>query len=190
MKNKIDIKEIVISAVILAVIAGGVTTALAATNTLTAPVIATITEQEETKARQQVIDADSFEKHTLDDGEKQVTYYTAIKNGDVVGYVFSVSSTGKSSGLVVMTGISANGSITGVSVTSDNETAGYVDKVKNAGLFDRFSGKAASKNLELGTDIDGVSQATKTSKGVTDGVNKAIEYYSICIKEVQNDDRT
>ncbi len=190
MKNNINIKEIVISAIILAVIAGGVTTALAATNALTAPVIAAITDQAETKARQQVIDADSFEKHTIGDNESQVTYYAAIKGGDVVGYVFSVSSTGKSSGLVVMTGISANGSIAGVSVTSDNETAGYVNKIKNAGLFDRFLGKPSSKKLELGTDIDGVSQATKTSKGVTDGVNKAIEYYSTYIKEVQDDERT
>lgn len=183
MSGKFDIKEIVVSTVMLAVITGAMTAALAYTNKITAPAISAITEQAEIKSRQQVIDAESFEKRTLEHDGRQITYYDAVKDGSVVGYVFTVSSTGKSSGLVVMTGISKNGGITGVTVTDDNETAGYVDKVRKAGLLGRFSGKSAAGKLELGVDIDGVSQATKTSKGITDGVNKAVEYYSTYLKE-------
>lgn len=88
-----------------------------------------------------------------------------------MGYVFTASVTGKSAGLVVMTGITAEGTISGVKVTEENETAGYVDKVTKGGLLDAFSGKNAAP-LTLGKDVDGVSQATKTSKGITDGVNQ------------------
>jgi electron transport complex protein RnfG len=172
-------KEIIVSAFTLALIAGGATAALAGTNMLTKDTIRKINEETATAARKQVIDADSFEKNTftLENGE-EAEYYEALKNGAPAGYVFSFSATGKSSGLVVMTGVSADGDITGVMVTQDNETAGYVDKVDKAGLFERFDGKSANRELKLGTDIDAVAQATKTSKGVTDGVNQAIRLYN------------
>lgn len=179
MKN--NIKDIVISAVALTIIGGVVTAALAGTNALTSDTIAKQVEQTETAARREVMDADSFEMKITLDGEEQVTYYQGVKNGSVVGYVFTVSSTGKSSGLIVMTGITADGKVSGVKITGDNETAGYVKKVTEGGLLKAFTEKQAQQ-FKLGDQIDGVSQATKTSKGVTDGVNKAVSYYNL-IKE-------
>ena len=77
-----------------------------------------------------------------------------------------------------MTGLDTAGTVTGVQVTADNETAGYVDKVKKGGLFDAFRDKETTDGgFTLGEDIDGISQATKTSRGVTEGVNKAVAYY-------------
>ena len=178
MQSK-KLRDIAVSAAALAIIAGGVTAALAGTNALTASTIAARNEEAENQARLEVIDADSFERQTLtaSDGQEAV-YYTALQGGETVGYVFTVSTTGKSAGLTVMTGISADGKITGVTVTDDNETAGYVDKVRDGGLFDRFMGQEAPDGgFTLGKDIDGVSQATKTSRGVTDGVNQAVAYY-------------
>ena len=170
MRNKV--KDIVVSAVSLMVIAGVTTAALAGTNALTAATIAARNEEAETAARQQVIDADTFEKQSMMYGEEQtthmLTYYTALKDGETVGYVFTASATGKSAGLTVMTGISTDGTITGVAVTDDNETVG--------GLLDAFAGRTA-ETFELGKTIDGVSQATKTSRGITDGVNQAVAWY-------------
>jgi electron transport complex protein RnfG len=179
---KINIKEVLISALALAVISGGVTAALAGTNALTKETIAKANAEAETESRKQVIKADSFDKATLTDDGQEIVYYSAKKDGNLVGYVFTVSSTGKSSGLIVMTGISVDGGITGVTVTDDKETAGYVKKVKDNGFFDRFLDKDASKGFHLGENIDGVSQATKTSKGVTEGVNKAVEYFNNYVK--------
>mgnify|MGYP000849449188 CR=1 FL=1 len=175
MRNKV--KDIVVSAVSLMVIAGVTTAALAGTNALTAATIAARNEEAETAARQQVIDADTFEKQNLGD----TTYYVALKDGGTVGYVFTAVATGKSAGLTVMTGIAADGTVTGVAVTDDNETAGYVDKVREGGLLDAFAGRTA-ETFELGKTIDGVSQATKTSRGITDGVNQAVAWYQT-IKE-------
>lgn len=172
MDNK-QLRDIVVSTLALAVIAGGVTAALAGTNALTAGTIAQRTAETENAARQQVIDADTFEKQTLEDGTE---YYTALKGGELTGYVFTVTTTGKSSGLTVMTGIGADGAITGVKVTDDNETAGYVDKVIGGGLLEAFKGKEAQP-FTIGGNVDGVSQATKTSRGIADGVTQAAALY-------------
>lgn len=177
-----NLKEILASAGALALIAGVTTAALAGTNALTKDTIAGMNEKAETAARRQVIDADSFDKKALTDDGQKVTYYAAEKDGKTVGYVFTAVTTGKSSGMVVMTGISSAGQITGVKVTDNKETAGYVDKVTKGGLLKAFAGKKASGSFTLGKDIDGISQATKTSTGVTKGVNKAVWYYTTYVK--------
>lgn len=164
MKN---LKEILISAIALTIIAACVTAALAGTNALTKDTIAAQVEAAQTAARKEVIDADSFEKKTAADFE----YYVALKGGETVGYVFTVEETGKSSGLVVMTGVSVDGTVTGVVITGDNETAGYVDKVEKAGLLTAMKDKTDVSN------VDTVSQATKTSKGVIAAVKTALEHY-------------
>ncbi len=166
------VKEILVSTFALCVIAACVTGALAATNALTAGTIAARTEEIENAARSQVIEADEFNKQTQDD----FAYYIAVKDGAEVGFVFTTVGTGKSSGLTVMVGISNVGNITGVKITADNETAGYVDKVEKAGLLDSFKGKPA-KPMVLNTDVDAVSQATKTSKGVLAAVNEAVAQF-------------
>lgn len=167
-----NVKQILISTFALCVIAACVTGALAATNALTMGTIAARTEQIENAARSEVMQADDFEKKTQDG----FTYYVAVKDGAEVGFVFTAVGTGKSSGLTLMVGISNVGNITGVKITADNETAGYTDKVEKAGLLDGLKGKQA-KPLVLGTDVDAVSQATKTSKGVLEAVNKAIAQF-------------
>ncbi|MBR5540342.1 MAG: FMN-binding protein [Clostridia bacterium] len=175
------LKEILISALALMLIAGVVTAALAGTNVLTKDTIAKLTEATENAARKEVIEADVFrQSEVLFDGE-MVRYYTAYKNDITVGYVFTTTANGKSAGLTVMTGISKAGTITGVKVTNDNETAGYVDKVAKAGFLDAFTGKSAQE-MKLDADVDAVSQATKTSSGICKAVNKAIAGYQ-AIKE-------
>ncbi len=178
MKN---LKEILISSAALMLIAAVVTAALAGTNALTKDTIAKQTEETETAARMEVIEADSFVQGAVSvDGKEQV-YYTAYANDAVVGYVFTTESVGKSAGLTVMTGISKSGTITGVKVTDDNETAGYVDKVIKAGFLAAIAGKPA-KEMKVDTDVDAVSQATKTSSGICKAVNQAIVAYQ-AIKE-------
>ncbi len=177
-------REIAVSALVLMVIAGVVTAALAGTNALTKDVIAERTQAIETAARQEVIVADRFDEAVLTtaDGDT-VTYYIAKQSdGAVVGYVFTATAAGKSAGLTVMTGILSDGSISGVKITEDNETAGYVDKVVKAGFLDELTTHRADREITIGKTIDAVSQATKTSTGVCKGVNQAIAWYQL-VKE-------
>lgn len=166
------VKTILRSAGTLTLIAAVATAALAGTNALTAGKIAENNEVAATAARRTVIDADTFEERSLAVEGGEVTYYAALSGGETVGYVFSVTTSGKSSGLVVMTGVSPDGAVTGVAVTQDNETAGYVDKVTKGGLLDALRGQSATDG------VDTVSQATKTSKGVLRGVQQALDYYA------------
>ena len=170
-------KEILICTIALTLIAGAVTAALAGTNALTADTIAARTQEAEDAARLQVIEADNFTPKTFKDETTEFTYYVAIKNGEEVGMVFTAVANGKSAGLTVMTGIDNNGIITGVLITEDNETAGYVDKVVKNGFLDNLKG-AKAEEMTLGVDVDGVSQATKTSKGVLAAVNQAIRRFN------------
>ncbi len=169
-------RDILISALALMLIAGIVTAALAGTNALTKDTIAQRTEEIENAARLEVIDANEFEKMTIQDEETEVTYYRALRDGATVGYVFTASSVGKSSGLIVMTGISADGKVTGVKITDDNETAGYVDKIVKGGFLEALVGKSATSELDA---VDAVSQATKTSNGVRKAVEQALVWYQL-----------
>lgn len=170
------IKDIVISTIALTVIAAAVTAAIAGTNALTADTIAERNAAAETAARMEVIEADAFEESTVTVDGETVTYYKAIKDGEEVGAVFTTEAVGKSAGLIVMTGIAADGEITGVKVVDDNETAGYVKKVEKGGFLSALLGKQA-KPLTLNSDVDAVSQATKTSGGILKAVNAAIHAY-------------
>ena len=164
-------------ALILAAVATVCGAALAGVHLLTKGVIERRAVETENAARRQVITAADFTAKTLEDNGKTVTYYEATAaDGTLVGYVFTATVTGKASGLVVMTGIDVDGAVTGVTVTENDESAGYVGKVEKGGLFDAFSGKPADK-FTLNQDVDAISGATKTSKGVVDGVNRAVDYY-------------
>ena len=181
MKNKLW--SVLKPALILTAITAVSAAALAGVNALTADTITRRAEETADRARRQVIDADSFETAALSDGG---VYYKALgENGETLGYVFTATVSGKSSGLTVMTGILADGTVAGVVVTEDNETAGYVQKVEKAGLLDRLKGLPAAP-ITAGEDVDTVAQATKTSKGILRGVNQAIDCYTQ-IKEAETD---
>jgi len=177
------LRDILISFAALTAIAGATALALAGTNALTEAAIRGKSDAAGDAARREVIGADAFTERVLTVADGDVIYFEAMKNGRITGYVFTAQTVGRSAGLVVMTGISSDGKITGVAVAEDNETAGYVDKLRHDGgqgsMLGRFAGKSAGEALKLGVNIDGVSQATKTSQGVVDGVNQALEWYRI-----------
>ena len=169
--------SILLSVLALTLIAAVATAALAGTNALTKDIIAENNAATADAARRTVFAAaDTFEERTVTVDGNAVTYHAALKGGEVVGYVFTAVSNGKSAGLVVMTGVDMNGAITGVEVTEDDETAGYIAKVTEGGLFKALAGRSSTDG------VDAVSQATKTSKGILKGVDKALEYFQT-IKE-------
>jgi len=168
-----NLKSILIAALSLTLIAGAATAALAGTNALTEDRIEENVETAANAARKQVIGAESFEQRELADGDETVVYYAALDaSGAEVGYVFTATVTGKAAGLTVMTGMDLTGAVTGVAVTENNETAGYVDKVTKGGLLTALEGRTD-------TDVDTVSQATKTSKGVKKAVDEALRWFKI-----------
>ncbi len=170
MKN---FKAIVLSVLALTLIAAVATAALAATNNFTKDVIAKNNAATADAARRDVFPAaENFNEKTLTVDGKDIVYYEAHSGDALLGYVFTTVTRGKSAGLTVMTGVNADGTVCGVKVTEDEETAGYIDTVTAGGLFEAFVGKTSVDG------VDTVSQATKTSHGVIDGVERALSYFA------------
>ena len=169
-----QLRSILSSAGTLMLIAAVATAALAGTNALTAQKITESNLATANAARQRVFAAaDTFEENRFTLENATITYHTAFQDGEVVGYVFTAVTSGKSSGLTVMTGVDTSGTVTGVAVTEDSETAGYIDKVTEGGLFETLAGRKDTSG------VDTVSQATKTSKGIIQGVEKALAYFEL-----------
>ena len=169
-----NVKSILGAALVLTAICAVVVAALATTKLLTADTIAAAQEQATNEACATVLPA--AETFAVLDGKWQdgveAVYVGTAADGVAVGYVVKTSTSGKSSGLIVMTGIAADGTVNGVQVIDDNETAGYIDTVTKAGLLDRLLGVADNV-----AEIDGVSTATKTSNGIKSGVALALTVY-------------
>jgi electron transport complex protein RnfG len=110
-------------------------------------------------------------KATLD------SVYEAQAGGETVGYAIKVITSGSQGNIEMMVGVDAEGFVTGVSIVSNSETSGIGSKVmtNQNGVLDQFEGKSvADGTLVVGTNVDAISGATVSSKGVTAGVNAAL----------------
>jgi electron transport complex protein RnfG len=108
--------------------------------------------------------------------------YEAQVGGQSAGYAIKVVASGSQGNIEMMVGVDAEGVVTGVSIVSNSETSGIGSKVmsnqataKGIGVLDQFEGKsAADGTLAVGTNVDAISGATVSSRGVTTGVNAAL----------------
>ena len=101
-----------------------------------------------------------------------------------IGYVFRMTVTGKSSGMVVMCGIDNDGKITGTKCVSNDETPSYA-----APVFERTEKNENSDGVYVGMTEgsfkpDIVGGSTKTSKAYADAIKAALDTYQ-AIKEVK-----
>lgn len=178
--NGLSIKEVLKPTAILFVICVAVSAALAGTNLLTADRIALAAVQKAEESRQVVLpDAGSFE-------EREGHYAGLDSAGQPVGYVFETEAKGYGGTIKVMTGISTEGSITGVIVLSHSETPGLGANAEKAEFRDQYQQPVA--NLAGGIqvvkfqapaegEIQAMTGATITSTAVTNAVNLAVEQY-------------
>ena len=166
-------KPIVVLCVICVVITG----ALAATNSVTAPIIEEATRLAQEQARQELLpEASGFTKVEDVSVENVSDVYTA-DNG--VGTVITCSGKGYSSTITVMVAFTPDGTIKQIKVTSQGETQGVGTKVTTqpTAFWDQFAGKAA-QTLTLGVDVDKITGASISSRAVTNAVNAAIDAYN------------
>lgn len=179
MTAKLDAKSVLAPAAVLFAICIVVAAALAGTNALTKDRIAQAALAKAEESRMVVLPgAESFEEK---DG-----HYVGMAGGNTVGYVFETESKGYGGTVKVMTGISAEGEITGVVILSHSETPGLGANAEKESFRDQFKQPAA--NLAGGIqvvkfqapnegEIQAMTGATITSTAVTNAVNSAIEQY-------------
>ena len=184
MKSK-SLKEILVPAVMLFIIAAVCTALLAGTNLLTKDKIAEIAVQTAMEAKTSVFtEASSFseEKKVNVDGEI-IAYYEALdETGSILGYVFSTTTKSYGGDLSCMVGISCNtNKITGVKITAINDTPGLGMKANSDDFLSQYNNRSGeigvNKNQVTDTEIKAISGATITSKAVTLNVNTAFKAY-------------
>lgn len=108
--------------------------------------------------------------------------YEAQVDGSTAGYAIKVVASGSQGKIEMMVGVDAEGVVTGVSIVKNSETSGIGSKVmtnmptaNGIGVLSQFEGKSAADGaLTVGANVDAISGATVSTRGVTNGVNAAL----------------
>ena len=103
------------------------------------------------------------------------------------GYVVNVASKGYGGDIAIIVGVNTDKEITGVVISSHNETAGLGANAVKEDFRDQYKGKiypVLSKD-EPGSDqaVDALTGATITSRAVTSGVDAVADLIDKLIKE-------
>lgn len=98
-------------------------------------------------------------------------------SGEVIGLCVKQSVKGYSSGLVIMTGILADGeTVTGIDIMEHEETPGLGANADTDEFKSQFAQIKSPVELKAdGGEIEAITGATKTTEGVKKGVNSAAE---------------
>ena len=195
-KEKVDMdpKYIIKLTVTLFLTCLVVAAALGGVNAITADKIAAINWENTQKAMKEVVaDPDNTEFTELEltddmtaaataQGGTLAAVYQAQSGGQPVGYAINVEASGSQGTISMMVGIDMDGAVTGVSIVTNSETSGIGSKVMSnepltngTRVLDQFIGKSAADGvLSVGSNVDAITGATVSTKGVTTGVNAAL----------------
>lgn len=189
---KIEGKFILKVAGTLTVISLIVAALLGFTNQLTKDKIAEINEQKTIEALNKVVSSEGCEFPAIEvsqevidaasaQGGKLSEAYDVLVAGEHAGYAFKVVASGSQGNIEMIVGVDADNAVTGVSVVSASETSGIGTKVINneatssgEPALDQFVGMTGAGTLVVKGNIDAVTGATVTTKGITKGVNAAL----------------
>ena len=166
---------------------------LGLTNVLTADKIEAINRQKTEAALAKVVSSTDCEFPPVEDipqavidaaneqGGKLTEMYEILVGGENAGYAFKVTASGSQGNIEMIVGVDADLAVTGVSIVKASETAGIGSKVidneatsAGTGALDQFVGKSGAGTLVVKQNIDAVTGATVSTKGVTKGVNAAL----------------
>ncbi len=184
---KFNSKDISIPVIVLCAVCLIVAGSLSVTNFFTKDTIAALNLEAEQKARTVVLPGST----SFDPGDAESTYYIGKKDdGSINGYVFATEGTGYggSGSVRILTGISADGEVTGISFLTLNETPGLGMNAQNDSYLDQYkqpvpaNGFTVIKTGQVNAgQISALTGATITTNGVTNAVNLAIQQYNTII---------
>lgn len=180
---KLNVKDVLKPAAVLFAICVIVAAALAGTNLLTEDKIAQQAAAKAEESRKLVLpEAESFEE--IPATQTAGTYHKGMTGDKIVGYVFETSSKGYGGDVKVMTGISANGDITGVAILSHGETPGLGANAEREEFRDQYQQAVPDSSIQVVKyqtpaegQIEAMTGATITSTAVTNAVNAAIDQF-------------
>ncbi len=110
---------------------------------------------------------------------KPYEYYEATSGGKPVAHIASTAGKGYSSFIQMLVSLSPDLKIRDVKILRHEETPGLGDQVEDKSFLDQFKGKSLSQIVLVKGDtkenIQAVSGATYSSRGVTKGVKDAVQ---------------
>lgn len=158
--------------------------ALSLTNKITKEKIAELDEKNSRETMADLIEADSFTEGEFKDGDTEFTYYSAVKNGETVGFIFKTAEKGYGGDVTVMTAVNPDGTVKSVAILDvSNETPGLGQNAAKESFYSQYEGKKSGISLvKNGADsakneVNAVTGATITSTAVNKAVNKAIKEF-------------
>ena len=165
--------------------------ALSLTNRITKDKIAELDEKNSRETMASLIKADSFTEEGFKDGENEFTYNLALKDGEIVGYIFKTAEKGYGGDVSVMTAVNVDGTVKSVAVLDvSNETPGLGQNAAKESYYSQYEGKKSGISLlKNGADsakneVNAVTGATITSTAVNKAVNQALEQFK-CVKSTE-----
>lgn len=100
---------------------------------------------------------------------------TAGYNNDgLVGYCVEVQAHGFGGLMTAVVGVDTNGEVTGVAVTSHNETLSVGTQALESQYLNQYKGKSGTIRSSGSNAVDTISGATATCDAITDCVNQAL----------------
>lgn len=139
--------------------------------------------EKEDAAKIQAESAAVLAENDMGDIRIEEAYLAAGENGEVLGVLMNITTSGYGGDINFSMGIEKDGTVGGVEILTISETAGLGMRATE----DAFKGQFAGKNVESFTvtkagaaadhEIDAISGATITSNGMTKGVNAGICYF-------------
>lgn len=180
-------KEYLAPAVVLTLICAVISFLLGLTNEATKDRIAENEIKAANAARIEVLPgAQDFEDVTFFIDNPDYEGYSLYRETSGLGYAVTTKAKGYGGDITVVTGISAEGKVTGVYTLNSSETPGLGKKTEDEAFTEQYladrqgSQFQVVKNTAKGPgEVVAVAGATISSKAVTRAVNQAVEIYAL-----------
>lgn len=156
--------------------------ALSLTNKITKDKIAELDEKNSRETMVDLIEADNFTECEF--GENEFNYYTAVKDGNIIGYIFKTAEKGYGGDVSVMTAVNTDGTVKSVAILDvSNETPGLGQNAAKESFYSQYADKKSGISLVKNgaesdkNEVNAVTGATITSTAVNKAVNTALKQF-------------
>ena len=156
--------------------------ALSLTNKITKDKIAELDEKNSRETMADLFEADNFTEYEF--GENEFNYYTAVKDGNIIGYIFKTAEKGYGGDVSVMTAVNTDGTVKSVAILDvSNETPGLGQNAAKESFYSQYADKKSGISLVKNgaesdkNEVNAVTGATITSTAVNKAVNTALKQF-------------
>lgn len=156
--------------------------ALSLTNKITKDKIAELDEKNSRETMADLIETDNFTECEF--GENEFNYYTAVKDGNIIGYIFKTAEKGYGGDVSVMTAVNTDGTVKSVAILDvSNETPGLGQNAAKESFYSQYADKKSGISLVKNgaesdkNEVNAVTGATITSTAVNKAVNTALKQF-------------